>query len=262
MIDIGSRGVASARILIGLGATALFLLYRTHFGIDDAWITYRYAENIAEGAGFVYNRGERVLGTSTPLYTLLLAAAHWLGLPLHSTSQAIGLAAMLATLQGVFLLGSRLASVQTGILAAALLTSMQVFNRVVTYGMETSLYVCLIVYAFYCFATDRLKMAAVLAALCLVMRLDGAAVGAALALSVLVRGGPIPWAAVALYCAVAIPWFGFSFAYFGSVLPNSMLAKQAHTHNQLLIWMPEWLITLLRRASEFHAERVKKKAAT
>ena len=41
--------------------------------IDDAFITFRYARNLLAGNGFVYNPGERVLGTTTPLYTLLMA---------------------------------------------------------------------------------------------------------------------------------------------------------------------------------------------
>ena len=41
--------------------------------IDDSYITFRYARNLLTGEGFVYNPGERVLGTTTPLYTLLMA---------------------------------------------------------------------------------------------------------------------------------------------------------------------------------------------
>ena len=59
--------------------SALFAYYWTPYAIDDAWITYRYAEHVGAGDGFVYNPGERVLGTSTPLYTLLLAGAHEIG---------------------------------------------------------------------------------------------------------------------------------------------------------------------------------------
>lgn len=49
---------------------------------DDAFITYRYAYNLATGQGFVYNVGERVLGTTTPLLTLLLGVLGlaWQGL--------------------------------------------------------------------------------------------------------------------------------------------------------------------------------------
>src|SRR5258708_17172329 len=41
--------------------------------IDDAFITFRYARNLLSGNGFVFNPGQHVLGTTTPLYTLLLA---------------------------------------------------------------------------------------------------------------------------------------------------------------------------------------------
>jgi len=37
------------------------------------FITFRYAEQIAKGNGFVYNIGEPVYGTTTPLFTILLS---------------------------------------------------------------------------------------------------------------------------------------------------------------------------------------------
>ena len=47
--------------------------------IDDAYITFRYARNLAEGLGLVYNPGEWVLGTTTPLWAVLLGAGYRLG---------------------------------------------------------------------------------------------------------------------------------------------------------------------------------------
>jgi hypothetical protein len=41
--------------------------------IDDAYITFRYARNLLEGNGLVFNPGEPVLGTTTPVYALLMA---------------------------------------------------------------------------------------------------------------------------------------------------------------------------------------------
>jgi hypothetical protein len=46
-------------------------------GMDDAYISYRYAENLAAGHGLVYNPGERVEGYSNYLYVLLLTPVHW-----------------------------------------------------------------------------------------------------------------------------------------------------------------------------------------
>lgn len=45
----------------------------THYIYEDAYITFRYARNLANGNGFVYNVSERIYGTTTPLFTLLLA---------------------------------------------------------------------------------------------------------------------------------------------------------------------------------------------
>src|SRR5262249_23743467 len=42
----------------------------------DAYISFQYARNLATGAGFVFNPGERVLGTTSPLETLLLASVY------------------------------------------------------------------------------------------------------------------------------------------------------------------------------------------
>lgn len=44
------------------------------WGSDDAYISYRYASNLANGHGLVYNPGERVEGYSNLLYTLIMAA--------------------------------------------------------------------------------------------------------------------------------------------------------------------------------------------
>ena len=57
---------------------------------DDAYITYRYADNFRQGLGLLYNPGEWVLGTTTPLFALLLGVlglvvsdlellGHWIG---------------------------------------------------------------------------------------------------------------------------------------------------------------------------------------
>jgi arabinofuranosyltransferase len=43
------------------------------FRLDDSFITYRCARNLAQGAGLVYNPGERVLVTTAPLFAIVLA---------------------------------------------------------------------------------------------------------------------------------------------------------------------------------------------
>lgn len=43
---------------------------------DDSYIYYTYASNLASGHGYVFNAGERVNATTSPLYTILLALTY------------------------------------------------------------------------------------------------------------------------------------------------------------------------------------------
>jgi hypothetical protein len=45
---------------------------------DDVFITYVYSRNIAEGVGFVFNAGEHVQGTTTPLWTLVMSGVYFI----------------------------------------------------------------------------------------------------------------------------------------------------------------------------------------
>jgi len=68
-------GSVRGRLLLG-GGLALLLVGHAHFAnitVDDAFISFRYAENLATGHGLVFNLGERVEGYSNFLWTVLLA---------------------------------------------------------------------------------------------------------------------------------------------------------------------------------------------
>ncbi len=55
-------------------AIFIWLTVMSEFRLDDSFITYRYARNMANGLGLVYNPGDAVLSTTAPLYAGLLAA--------------------------------------------------------------------------------------------------------------------------------------------------------------------------------------------
>lgn len=66
-----ARVTAWVVALLGLGVACGQLVYYFCRTVDDAFISLRYAENLAAGQGFVYNPGERVEGTSSPLWVAL-----------------------------------------------------------------------------------------------------------------------------------------------------------------------------------------------
>src|SRR5215218_6671533 len=69
------------------------------FVTDDAYISARYAENVASGGGFGFNPGgPRVEGFSNPGLVSLEALGTVLGVPAVTTARAIGVASGLALL--------------------------------------------------------------------------------------------------------------------------------------------------------------------
>src|SRR3712207_3034780 len=69
---------------------ALCWLFRG-FITDDAWISVRYAENLADGNGFVWNPGgPRAEGFSNPLLVALEAVAHAAGWSAPGAARGLG----------------------------------------------------------------------------------------------------------------------------------------------------------------------------
>jgi arabinofuranosyltransferase len=56
---------------------------------DDAMISMRYARNLAEGSGLVWNPGERVEGYTNPLWTVWMAVIHVTGVSDDRASLAV-----------------------------------------------------------------------------------------------------------------------------------------------------------------------------
>ena len=102
-------------VAVLLGA-AVWLLARAHWYTswtdDDAFISFRYARNLATGNGLVYNVGERVEGYTNFLWTVLLAALHRFDSDLPRVASWVGRAFALATPALLFLGTTRLAVLQ------------------------------------------------------------------------------------------------------------------------------------------------------
>lgn len=81
-----------AAILIFLIFVSVFWSY----SIDDAFVTFRYAENFADGHGLTFNPGEKpVEGYSNFLWLLILSLACRAGLPIYLTAKVLGVVCFL-----------------------------------------------------------------------------------------------------------------------------------------------------------------------
>ena len=224
-------------VLIPLLAFAIRLIPGPRL-IDDAYITFRYARNLLAGLGPFYNPGEPVLGTTTPLYALILAA---LGLltggsaapfPLLATVvNAVADALTCALLVG---LGRQLGKSRAGI-ASALVWAIAPWS--VTFaigGMETSVFIALGSATFYFHSKRRPISAALCASLALLTRPDALLLLIPLAVERLrqawrpSRTGarlPITMPELLVLVGPLVAWGALSIALYGTPIPHSLAAK-------------------------------------
>lgn len=204
--------------------------------IDDAFITYRYARNILAGNGFVYNPGEQVLGTTTPLYTLVMVVLGALsgGSAAPFPQLAMGLNAIADGVTAVLLLrlGKQLGARLAG-WGAALVWAILPFS--VTFaigGLETSVYVLLLVATWGAYLQGRYVIVGLCAGLALLTRPDALILILPLGFDRLFfdqkrRGVRVSAEELLAFFAPTAIWFAAASFYFGSPLPHSIIAKQA-----------------------------------
>ncbi len=230
---------AALRIAFFLLAFACLLSLRLNSVVepsDDSYITLRTVQNLLHGKGFVYNVGERVLGTTTPLYTLLVdGISKGSGVEPVSVARGFGLFCDLLNLLLFFILASAFLRKPLFLSGIASLMYALCWNTTVSSVllMETPFFVCLLLLTCVCSLRDTLfsrGVASAFAALSCLVRPEGAI----LLFSVLVyrsflverRRFKIPYPELLIASIVLLPWIVFSLSYFGSPVPHSVVAKR------------------------------------
>jgi hypothetical protein len=148
---------------------------RLGFPLDDAWIHRVYARSVAFGQGFAYNEGEQEAGSTSPLWAIVTAPAHWLegagDTTIPAAVKLIGVLLGLATLAAVIRIGARLGgSALAGFFAAALFALEPRFLFSSLAGMENILLVALWVWGCDAFLARRYPLSVVLFSLMPVTR--------------------------------------------------------------------------------------------
>jgi arabinofuranosyltransferase len=128
--------VVGAAALIHL--TSCWLLRR--FVTDDAWISVRYAVNLATGEGFVWNPGgPRVEGFSNPLLVAVEALAHAVGWSAPGAARLLGVLSGLACVVLVYAKGRAVVGEQAARLGTVLTACSAPFALWAVGGLETLL---------------------------------------------------------------------------------------------------------------------------
>lgn len=211
-------------VIVLLASAVVHARTLSSFAFEDAYITFRYAQNLAAGEGFVFNPGERVLGTSTPLFTLILAAFAWLGLDLPTVGTWLYcLSLALAGGLGAWFL-RRQGSPNAGAMFA--LTTVWATGMALAFmGMETTFHLALILACLLAADYEQPILTGVLLGLLCLNRYDGMVVALVVGLYLWARRRKPPWTEAWIAVILFGCWLAFAQLYFGSFLPNTLGAK-------------------------------------
>lgn len=214
-----------------LGAIVFALRSIVCIFTDDALITLRYARNLAEGLGLVYNPGERVYGTTSPGYALLLAVPFLLRIDPFACVFALDVFAATGIAWLLLAVGRELDRPAWGWIAALLVIHFPIVLMVP--GMEATLFTLLIVGAVVSMAWDRGWPAASCAAAASLLRPEGAMLAAMVATWQLVdpvgrRLRPSGWKRALLTVGPLFVMVAVLGLYYGNPIPNTVAAKRVH----------------------------------
>lgn len=224
------RNVAGSLVVASLGV--LMAVFR-RFVQDDAFISFRYAKNFANGLGLVWNAGEHVEGYTNFLWTLLMAPAFKLGVDVVVWSWTLSILCFAAVL--LMVCNWRGASGFTRYAAAGLIVANYSLSSYATGGLETQLVTAAVMASAWFLTANRPIFAALASAIAIMTRMDAVLLLApfwlystfpfglrqglrglrvkTLLAGVVFAGGPI--------CA----WLLWRHAYYGAWVPNTFLVK-------------------------------------
>jgi len=229
MADEGSTILVVGPVIVWLGLWAALLGWH----VDDAGITYAYARSLAHGHGFrAFAGGPVAEGFSDPAWTLLLAAAAWLGAPIAAASKVLqavlGAAVLVDVHRAVRSVGGERAEATAAALATAVAAPWVVWTAG---GLETAwLGWCLVGFVAAVVGSRSGWIAGAFAAAVVLARPEGPwlALACLVAAEVLVpasrwRGRRV--VAWGLPAAAFFGWLALRLAVFGDTLPTSFWVK-------------------------------------
>lgn len=219
--------------------------WTNRFVQDDAFISFRYADNLAHGKGLVWNEGERVEGYTNFLWVILISVGIRLGFEPIIFSQALGMTAFVCCLLFTYAIAQDiLESRELGLLTTILLGANFTFSSFATGGLETALHATLVTASTWLgvrctkesnLTLGRLGILSTLLALSMLARPDSVLFVSVIVPAVIrelwrYRGSyrrfasRTMWLTGPLISVVGI-WLLWKVQYYGDVLPNTFYAK-------------------------------------
>ena len=189
---------------------------------DDSYITYRYAVNLANGDGMVFNAGEHVDAASSFLYVVILAASYKMGI----SSEIASIIISLLSLGIICVLIINTSQSWIGYVIAALVCLHGFMSGWAVSGMETVFFAMLVSLFVYCVLNKSdSKILAVLIVSIVLARHDGL-----LLLPVYLWIERKNWKHIAIVLSITGIYYLARYLYYGDIIPHVMQVKNGNPY--------------------------------
>lgn len=198
----------------------------TGYAEEDAFITFRLARNLSQGLGFTFNPGERVYGTTTPLFTLIMTPLIAIFKNPLPSAWIVDLLATLGTLHftACALKRSNLSRAQR-FFPLFLLAITPKLWYLDTLSMETPLVLFFMSLSWAAYKEEHWHLAGIALGLLLWVRVDTVLWLLVFGLAIFLRDRRTGLLVAGMATLTYLPWLIFAWVYFGSPIPLTITAK-------------------------------------
>lgn len=214
------------RICVAISGLAVIVggLYEL-VNFDDPYITFRYARNWADGNGFVFNTGERVMGTTAPFYALILGAGALAGIDIPFLAGCMTVASIALVGILIFRLLEHEGHAVAGAVAGLIIVTHPLIGD--TQGFELNFFFAFVFGGAWSYRKGRPGVAGLLLALATLTRADGCVPAGLIGCHALFSDRRAFWAFVITFALPVSIAATAAYDYFGHPLPGTLEAKRA-----------------------------------
>lgn len=204
-----------------------WVIYKSNRWVnDDAFISFRYAENWANGKGLVYNEGERVEGYTNFLWTLIIGIFIKVGVDPLWSSLILSLIFSFLTMLFLFKLSCATSKIKDWMdgMTPLLLVLSGIWIGWGLCGLETDIFTFLLVAGTY-YTLKGSTYSPLFFVLLVMTRPDGIIFFGLIFLWKLIFQKRFDFKFIGLFLLGYLPYYAWRYVYYGWPFPNSFYAK-------------------------------------